>query len=179
MLFNYHTFLNELKEKEEKKEMYEKYTNFFPNSIDLPLNQQMWFSEYIKMFPIKNIDNVLIPDELQNDFDWELLQKLIAGSFSSDGCFKKSEKDNLWEFEINVATGNQFVTKRLSELWGFQILRLYEIYVEEQMNLQILIKEDEREKEAILTQRKTRLTKWSHMLNRDELLFQLDLLDIE
>jgi len=35
----------------------------------------------------------------------------------------------------------------ISELRSFQMLRLYEIYIEEQMNIQILKKEEEAESE--------------------------------
>jgi hypothetical protein len=35
----------------------------------------------------------LIPEELQEDFDWELLIQLVAASFSSDGMLEdNSEK---------------------------------------------------------------------------------------
>ena len=57
------------------------------------------------------------------------------------------------------------MTKRVSELWSFQIIRLYEIYVEEQMNLQILLKEEENEAEAITGQRHIRLERWKLMLD--------------
>ncbi len=56
----------------------------------------------------------------------------------------------------------------MSELRGFQILRLYEIYVEEQMNLQILIAEDEKEKEAILAQREARQSRWKLIAEQAE-----------
>jgi hypothetical protein len=51
-------------------------------------------------------------------------------------------------------------------LWSFQILRLYEIYIEEQMNLQILMnEEDEWEKEALISERQVRLKKWNAVLD--------------
>jgi hypothetical protein len=58
--------------------------------------------------------------------------------------------------------------KKVSELRGFQILRLYEIYVEEQMNLQILIAEDEKEKEAIVAQREARHSRWKLISEQEE-----------
>jgi hypothetical protein len=32
-----------------------------------------------------------LPEELKSDFDWDLLQKLVIGSFSSDYELKKEE----------------------------------------------------------------------------------------
>ena len=52
-------------------------------------------------------------------------------------------------------------------MWSFQILRLYEIYIEEQMNLQILMNEEdeENEKEALVSERQVRLKKWNAVLD--------------
>ena len=57
------------------------------------------------------------------------------------------------------------MVKKVEELWSFQVLRLYEIYIEEQMNLQILMKEDEKEKAAIVGQRQARLQRWKLVLD--------------
>jgi hypothetical protein len=54
--------------------------------------------------------------------------------------------------------------KTVSELWSFQILRLYEIYIEEQINLHILMHEDEEEKSALTQEREMRLKKWNAVL---------------
>jgi hypothetical protein len=83
--------------------------------------------------------------------------ELVASSFSSDGLVENVEDKDHPEFIISVQSGDQVVVKRVSELRGFQILRLYEIYIEEQMNLQVLIAEDEKEKEAIEAQRDSRM----------------------
>jgi hypothetical protein len=54
-------------------------------------------------------------------------------------------------------------------LWSFQILRLYEIYIEEQMNLQILMEEEnedgEWEREALISEREVRLKKWNAVID--------------
>jgi len=76
---------------------------------------------------------------LKNDFDRGLLQQLVVGSFSSDYEIKKLEgKDGERDLYIAVKSGDQSVVKTVSELRSFQILRLYEIYIEEQMNLHAL-----------------------------------------
>ena len=51
---------------------------------------------------------------------------------------------------------NVEVRKTLNELWSFQIHRLYEIYIEEQMNLFSLIKMEEKEADAIQHQQMIR-----------------------
>jgi hypothetical protein len=52
-------------------------------------------------------------------------------------------------------------------LWSFQILRLYEIYIEEQMNLQILMNEEDEEwdREALISERQVRIKKWNAVID--------------
>ncbi|MEF2175838.1 MAG: hypothetical protein V3575_05175 [Candidatus Absconditabacteria bacterium] len=173
MLFDFHSFVEELKENQEKKEVISKFEKYF-GPITGDIYEQNWYLDYISKFQVKEY---LVPQELEPDFDWDLLIRLVAGSFSSDGLldykFKEGtdgEKDleSLPEFIISVQSGDQVVVKKISELWGFQILRLYEIYIEEQLNLQILTAEDEKEKEAIEGQRVSRLNRWTLVLENLE-----------
>lgn len=176
MLFNFHSFVEELREKDDKKEVVEKYEKFFW-PITGEIKDQQWYKEYLINF--KTI-SYIVPDELQNEFEWDLLLQLVGASFSSECFFDKKEiewqngeeKKAIYDLTISVKSGDQTVIKKVSELRSFQILRLYEIYVEEQMNLQILIKEDEKEAQAIISQRQARLQRWKVMidsLGREEL----------
>ncbi len=163
MLFDFLSFVEELKENPEKKEIVEKYEKFFgPIESDIPT--QIRYKEYVNTFasiPYK------VPEELKKDFDWELLMKLVASSLSSEWTFDNNEWE-LPDFVISVQSWDQVVVKKISELWGFQILRLYEIYIEEQMNLQILMAEDEKEKEAIVSQREYRSNRWQIVMDNLE-----------
>ena len=161
MLFNFQTFVNELRENPEKKEVVEKYEKFF-GPITWDLKDQIWYKEYVTPFPSMSY---LIPEELENDFDWKLLMELVASSFSSDWLLEVVDGKDKPEFVISVQSGDQVVVKKVSELRWFQILRLYEIYAEEQMNLQVLIAEDEKEKAAIEAQRQARVNRWKLVLD--------------
>ncbi len=145
MLFDFQAFIEELREKPDKKQIVEKYEKrVWP--IKGGVKDQIWYTEYLVNFqshPYK------MPNELKNDFDWNLLQQLVIGSFSSDYELKKIENEELRDLYIAVKSGEQSVVKTVSELRSFQILRLYEIYVEEQMNLHALKYEDDKEKNAI------------------------------
>ena len=152
MLFNFKAFIDDLRENPEKKEVVEKFEKHF-GPIQGDIQDQNWYQEYVNAFPVTPYS---VPEELSKDFDWELLMRLVAASFSSDGLIDTVEDKDLPEFVISVQSGEQVVVKKISELRGFQILRLYEIYAEEQMNLQVLIAEDEKEKQAIVAQRDSR-----------------------
>jgi len=162
MLFDFPAFINELREKEDKKEIVEKYEKYF-GKIQWDIKDQIWYTDYLAKFPAQSY---LTPEDLDDDFDWDILQKLVIGSFSSDYELKQDDKDGWWELYIAVKSGDQSIVKTVSELWSFQILRLYEIYIEEQMNLQILMNEEEEEweKEALISERQVRLKKWNAVL---------------
>ena len=185
MLFDFQAFIEELREKAEKKQIVEKYEKFlWPITGDY--DQQEWYTQYVSKF---TANPYKIPEELKNDFNWDFLQQLVISSFSSDYELKKTtpskdadakdtkkEKDEgteaLRELYIAVKSGDQSVVKMVSELWSFQILRLYEIYIEEQINLHALMYEDEKEKSAIEQEREMRLKRWNLVLenlDKDEL----------
>ncbi len=163
MLFDFPAFIEELREKEDKKEIVEKYEKYFWK-IQWDIKNQIWYTDYLSQF---STQAYLTPEDLEDDFDWDILQKLVIGSFSSDYELKQDDKDGKWELYIAVKSWDQSIVKTVSELWSFQILRLYEIYVEEQMNLQILMNEEEEEweKEALISERQVRLKKWNAVLD--------------
>ena len=164
MLFDFPAFIEELREKEDKKEIVEKYEKYF-GKIQWDIKDQIWYTDYLSKFPTQSY---LTPEDLEDDFDWDILQKLVIGSFSRDYELKQ-DKGEWWELYIAVKSWDQSIVKTVSELWSFQILRLYEIYIEEQMNLQILMNEEsedgESEKEALLSERQVRLKKWDAVLD--------------
>ena len=160
MLFDFQAFIEELREKAEKKQIVEKYESLF-GPIQGDIKDQIWYTEYLTKFEPLPYN---VPEELQNDFNRDLLEQLVLGSFSSDYELKKEEGKKEKELYIAVKSGDQSVVKTVSELRSFQILRLYEIYIEEQMNLHALKAEDENEKNAIDAEREMRIKRWSAVL---------------
>ena len=165
MLFDFPAFIEELKEKEDKKEIVEKYEKYFWK-IQWDIKDQVWYTDYLSKF---SNQSYLTPEDLEDDFDWDILQKLVVGSFSSDYELKQDDKTGNRELYIAVKSWDQSIVKTVSELWSFQILRLYEIYIEEQMNLQILMNEEgedwDSEKDALISEREVRLKKWNAVLD--------------
>lgn len=160
MLFDFQAFIEELREKAEKKQIVEKYETLF-GPIEGDIKDQIRYTEYLTKFePLP----YAVPEELKNDFDRNLLEQLVIGSFSSDYELKKEGKKEK-ELYIAVKSGDQSVVKTVSELRSFQILRLYEIYIEEQMNLHALKAEDENEKNAIEQEREMRLKRRKAVLD--------------
>lgn len=160
MLFDFNSFIQDLRENPEKKEIIEKYEkHFWP--ISWWIKDQSWYTEYLVKFKTTKF---LVPDELEKDFDRDLLQQLVLWSFSSDYELKWEKEQNP-ELYIAVKSGEQSVVKKISELRSFQVQRLYEIYIEEQLNLHILKQEDENEKNAIEQERGMRLKRRQAILD--------------
>lgn len=173
MLFDFQAFIEELREKAEKKQIVEKYEKYL-GPITGNYDEQEWYTQYVTKFTPHAYK---IPEELKGDFDRDFLEQLVISSFSSDYELKKNPADAenaeaLRDLYIAVKSGDQSVVKTVSELWSFQILRLYEIYIEEQINLHVLMYEDEKEKVAIQQEREMRLKRWNlvlETLDKDEL----------
>ncbi len=161
MLFDFQAFIDELREKPEKKQIVEKYESVI-GAIDGDIKDQERYEEYVSKFSVIPFN---LPEELKEDFDRELLQQLVVSSFSSDYELKKEEGKEEKELYIAVKSWDQSVVKTVSELRSFQILRLYEIYIEEQMNLHALKKEDESEQAAIDNEREAKITRRNAILN--------------
>jgi len=156
MLFDFHAFIEDLREKTDKKQIVEKYEKVF-GPIAGGIKDQNRYTGYLSQFAVMAY---AVPEELKKDFDRDLLQQLVVASFSSDYELKKAKPENeLKELYIAVKSGDQSVVKTVSELRSFQVLRLYEIYIEEQMNLHALKHDDEKEKDAIDQEREMRKKK--------------------
>lgn len=156
MLFDFQAYVMELRDNPEKRHIIEEYEKFYGN-ITGNIHSQNWYVDYVSKFS-NFYKKFKFPEELSADFDWEILFNLTAASFSNDTSYLKPNKtiinlDTDLELEITVTTSESTITKKISELWGFQILRLYEIYIEEQINLQISIATSAKDAISITTER--------------------------
>lgn len=167
LLFNFEEFISEMREKEDKKGIIESYEAiYWPIQGDI--YQQEWYKNYLANFEYVPYHT---PEEMAEDFDRNLLQKLILGSMSTNYELANNPETNIPDLLITISDENQSITKNLADLWSFQILRLYEIYVEDHMSTQTMfaeeqqaIKNGETQTNAIQAERDTRLRKRSAIL---------------
>lgn len=159
-LFDFGSYIEELRQNAEKKESIEKYESFY-GPIDPDITHQVWYSEYIQhFFPYYNA--IKHPEELDgNDFDCKLLYALVMGSFSSKYELVRpntvSENKEPVELLITASYKGELITKNLEELWSFQIIRLFEIYIHEQIDLQNAMAESAEDYEDIVKERLERI----------------------
>ena len=104
-----------------------------------------FYKEYLSQFII---NEELCGKEFLNDCDMShdeciLLLKFAAASLSSTyevGYLKDEDK---LELTFHVTSGDESITKKLQELWSFQVYKLYQIYLEEQLHLEFLLANEE------------------------------------
>lgn len=158
-LFGFQQFVEGLREDEEKREIIDKFEGHYGSPLGKDISEMPFYKDYLAKFEIDDelMQRLKVPDELIDEFDYLLLLILVAGSFSSNYSFEHCDDTDKERLKISVQSGNQSITKYLDDLWSFQIYRLFEIYVEEQMNLAILINDSEAEKNAISKEREMRL----------------------
>ena len=139
-LFNFESFI-EKQRGDKKKKTIQKYEKIVlkGKTITGSIKRQKWYRDYLSKF--KPIPKYRIPDDLKNDFDWDLLFRLVAGSFSSTYRLSNTTKidanTEIPDLIITVSNKDQRIEKAISELWSFQIHRLFEIYINEQIELEI------------------------------------------
>jgi len=154
-LFNVQLYWDEMRDNPDLKQrnIIRKYEALFGSLKDVDIRQTRFYRNYLSKFDLPFRVNT--PENLEDDFDWDLLLRLIAGSYSSEmrlvinqEWLKNQSDEILVDVYIKVKSGNNEIEKKLDELWAFQILRLYEIYIVEQMNMLVAVYEDDDDDES-------------------------------
>lgn len=155
-------------ENAEKREVAEKYVKRYGYRENRDYFDQVWYQDYLAKFNVPSDFEINLPSDF--NFDTTLLLRLAAGSFSSFVDFEVDNENGV-EFVIYVENSGNIIGKKISELFLYQIDRLFRIYVEEQMNLQNHMDDDENkpeeehEKPQILEQRTLQFHKWNQLLD--------------
>lgn len=126
------------------------------------------YKEYLSGFDVeRDLEGFELsydPCYARYEADFPILLRLVAASFSSSYTLDYNTETGKVDLIITVQSGDQSITKKLDELRAFQILRLFEIYVEEQLNLAEIRENSESEKKAIDMQRNLRLVVYQKKL---------------
>lgn len=160
-LFDYEAFLVLLEESDDdtKRDIYDKWLeiSFAERLEDEP------FYEYLESF-----DPIVykVPSSCADDFDWDLLLRLVAGSFSSDFELELGEAryDNP-ELVIIVPTDDGSQSYKVSEQSIEAINNLFEIYALEQINIAIMQAEGEMSESLIDEMKESKLNKYNDKID--------------
>ena len=160
MIFDYHQFVLELRrnlDKENCVQDYEKHVS--------PLGQQSyleetWYKELVERFP--PIVDFKKPPDLIDHFDWGLLVQLGASSLSAELILENIKGDI--HISIRVESKDETVENKLIDLWGFQIKRIIEIWIKENINYCSIGHNDEKERLGIYGAKKKKYKLWKKKL---------------
>jgi len=159
MKFDYKLFIEKNRGKEFMQDVIIEYEETFGGFPD-KLEEEEWFIgnclKYIDLYR-----EYRVPDEVRDDFDWQLLFLLTCSSLAQDVKFIVPNKvilddRNDLDLQITVSGNKITVVKLVSELFGSQIEKLYEIYISEQLHLEILSKKEPAESKALIQHRNKR-----------------------
>ena len=96
-------------------------------------------------------------DTMATRDDLLMLYRFVAASFSSSYDFVYNEENQSVDLQITVESGDARLTKTIDGLFSFQIVRLFEIYLNEQIDLFALQNDDDEDPEAAWQERKVKL----------------------
>ncbi len=169
-LFDFNDFIEELRNDEDKQEIIEKYEDAFGSLKGKNYTDCPFYKDYISKFEIDEdlMKRIEVPDELRYSYDYELLVRLVAASFSSEYKVEHIDETDSERLKIAVKSQGESIVKPLDELWSFQILRLFEIYFEEQMNLDIQMRNTIKVGAAIMFERNMRLKAFDRTVKRQK-----------
>ena len=154
-LFQFDSFVKEALESKKHHDSIVNYGKTFESLENTTLEDTTFYKDYLSKFDISGFE-IKPPENLEDEFDYELLVRLIVSSFSSDYVLSLDEtwKDNpnvcaepLTNVSVFVKTDSGSQNKDLQELWSFQVLRLFEVYLIEQIDLAVLYAEEMEDEE--------------------------------
>ena len=168
--FDFQLFVERLREDENKCDIIEPFEENFGSLKDRVYTDLPFYKEYLAKIEMDEslTKRIRVPEELIGCYDYNLLLKLVVCSFSSDYDFVYEDDTDTIKFMIMVENEKQNITKQLDELWSFQIVRLFEIYLEEQIKLANIRKESEVDEITIGMMRRLRLETFKQKVSRLE-----------
>lgn len=157
-MFDFQSIITQLKEKHDGEEKFKKFIEGLNDNSTI--EDMPFYKEYLSKFEVErafdDFNLTDVEDVLLSKDDLFMLFRLIVASFSSSYDILYDKQSKTIDLSISVKSSEQFITKKISELWSFQIMKMFDIYVNEQIELSIEDYDPE-ELEEFKDQRKIRL----------------------
>lgn len=157
-MFDFQSIITQLKEKHDGEEKFKKFIEGLNEHSTI--EDTTFYKEYLSKFEVErafdDFNLTDVEDVLLSKDDLFMLFRLIVASFSSSYDILYDKQSKTIDLSISVKSSEQFITKKISELWSFQIMKMFDIYVNEQIELSIEDYDPE-ELEEFKDQRKIRL----------------------
>lgn len=135
------------------------YYNAFGHDVADELKRQPFYINYIQFFrPLG--PRLRVPKGLEDHFNWDLFCQFAAASVSTQVSLERSP-DNSDQIQMGVSVKHEklIMARYLHDLSLEVIQSTFEVYVMEQMQLELISKEF-----AVRGSRKIRLDMWRHLM---------------
>ena len=144
----------------------EKYEQMY-GPIPDKLEETEIYKRHLSLFKIPDWLKIEVPEDLEDDYDWDMLILFIVASYSSDFILKPDrESPDMTRLLIQPDQANGSALFDLNNVWHFQVEKLYKIYIAEQMDILCLEDdEDDMDSEAIIEKRQCVLDKFLSKLD--------------
>lgn len=160
-LFHFQNIIQDIRDKTKNSKKLECERLLDDITEETEYEELLLYKEYLSLFDVEHDLGDLelaFPSALDDcKADASSLLRLVAASFSNTYDLKYDDKTNTVVLIISGKSHGESRTKKLPDLWSFQIKRLFEIYIEEQLNLEALRLNSEDEKRAIENEREVKL----------------------
>ena len=157
-MFDFQSIITQLKEKHDGEEKFKKFIEGLNDNSTI--EDMPFYKDYLTKFEVErafdDFNLTDVEDVLLSKDDLFMLFRLIVASFSSSYDILYDKQSKTIDLSISVKSSEQFITKKISELWSFQIMKMFDIYINEQIELSIEDYDPE-ELEEFKDQRKIRL----------------------
>ena len=149
----------------------QRYEKRFGINKDFYFEEHPIYKDYLSKFSFDW--ELTIPEDASffDAPDWDLLIKLVVGSFSTsysfsldDGWKRHPSKKIKVRLAITVSGQGKKITKYIDDLWSFQIMSLYRSYMSEQIDVILETKDDELDEYRQL--KETRIKKFEKIKSR-------------
>lgn len=137
-LFDFHKFIKKLRDDEDTKQNIEDYEKYYGSLEGKGYRDLSFYKEYLSKFEFDKplMERFLVPEGTQDEFDYDMLFRLVIGSASSDYKLTYSGVDDGYVLHIGVSRDDgSILWRRLDELTSRQIHRLFETYLSEEICL--------------------------------------------
>lgn len=153
--FNYEKLVNDYSTDPEVCDSIKKYEELYSIDRGMSIEQHPFYKEYLAVF--NTYFELITPDGIEiNPQDLDLIIRLVMGSFSTA---YNLELDEEWKLNpskkikvhlrIFVESEGASMTRLFEELHFFQVDCLFDIFVKEQIELQIYKNEEEEEAQIV------------------------------
>lgn len=174
--------IEELYKEEDLKEELAEYDTYFGTLRGKDFRESEIYKRYLSQFaalPFTCHD----ASKYDDIFDWDLLYRFIFASASMEYYFKiNKSQDSLPQIDLHMVVvkgseDRQRIDKILAELWSFQIIRLYYIFLTEQIELSVISLVEEDDEDSSYSQlMKDKIARFQ--LLKDKVLIELELYEL-